>query len=165
MPRIGLCRRCNRIRKAAETAQAQIDANVANGVDLRFQRDSWDLRLALKRVEIAKREGARYGPLAHDDSPSGLELEHSLTWLAGFALGDRGMYYGHASALERTFTADERRKIVELLAPLGRALFRKSFERLCIDELMREDTVTVVPAASGPVGRPLMRGEQFGEND
>jgi hypothetical protein len=96
------------------------------------------LRFAKAMVEIAKREGYRYGDIDADGVTPGLTLEHELTFISRAATGQH-LYYGHAGILEREFTLDEQVRILQLLAPLGRAVMRRHAESLANDILNSED--------------------------
>ena len=78
MPRIGLCRRCNRFRKDAEQAGALAKKYAEAGREPSPYEEGHQIRRALKRVELAKREGFRYGPSSRQDPIMGLTLEHEL---------------------------------------------------------------------------------------
>lgn len=138
MPRIGLCRRCNRFRKDAEQAEALAKKYAEAGREPSPYEEGHQIRRALKRVELAKREGFRYGPSSRQDPIMGLTLEHELDFISKGA-GVPHIYYGKAGIIERDFTIEEQKAILRLLAPLGGAIFRKHLDRMVEAELLYED--------------------------
>ena len=103
--------------------------------------------MAHKRVEMAEREGSRFGPVVDADIWPGLTIEQELDFIATAAVGRR-IYYGSASVLERELTLEDQRKILVLLRALGRAVFRKNFDGMCAGELLHEDTPSTAPDTS-----------------
>lgn len=137
-PKTKLCARCNRLRKKAEDADALVQTYEGAEQAMNALSYGWKIRLAHKRVELAKREGLRFGRQDDHAFLSGLTLEQELVFIARAASG-KHVYQNYASMFERQFTMDEQRRILELLAPIGRAAYRKAFDNLCAQELSSED--------------------------
>jgi hypothetical protein len=137
MVKTGLCKRCNRLRLAVNRREKEVAA-ASEWDRLNEFGPTRDLRFAKAMVEIAKREGYRYGDIDADRVTPGLTLEHELTFISRAATGEH-LYYGQASILEREFTLDEQVRILHLLAPLGRAVMRKHTESLANEVLNSED--------------------------
>jgi hypothetical protein len=137
MVKTGLCKRCNRLRRAVTRREKEL-ADASEWDRLNEFGPTRDLRFAKAMVEIAKREGYRYGDIDADCITPGLTLEHELTFVSRAAAGQH-LYYGQASILEREFTLHEQVRILQLLAPLGRAVMRKHAVSLANEVLDSED--------------------------
>jgi hypothetical protein len=132
-----LCDRCNRLKLAVKKREKELEA-ASEWDRMNEFGPTRDLRLAQARVEIAKREGYRYGDFGEEGVTPGLTLEHELTFISRAAAG-KHLYYGTASPLEREFTLQEQIRILKLLAPLGRAVMRKNMDALAAQALETED--------------------------
>jgi hypothetical protein len=137
MPKKGLCKRCNRLRREVDRHRKI----VARSSEWDRQNEfgpTRDLRFAEAMVEIAKREGYRFGDIHMETSMAGLSLEYELTLIAHAATG-RHLYYNHAGILEQDFSCAEISRIRKLLAPLGRAVMRKNARSLAAEVLTAQD--------------------------
>ena len=122
MPRTGLCRHCNRIRLGLQKLEREAQKFIVEYGDLPPRLD-FDLRTQRQMAEDARWEGCRYGSLFDDDF-IGTKLEDEFRFLSKQLTGC-DLFFGLTSALNYSFSQNQRRFLFYLLSLMSRGIVRK----------------------------------------
>lgn len=109
-----LCAACVRTRRHAAKAKRETEAMPATATDHERWKQTRELRIAEKMIEICKGDGEHMEIILNGDLFDVVALEESLSDAAYAVCHQRNCFHGSASQLALTFTPEQRRILAYL---------------------------------------------------
>jgi hypothetical protein len=111
-----LCAACLRTRRYAATVRKGTEAIPSRATDHERWKQTRELRIAERMVEICQGDGQRMETILNGDIFDVVDLEQSLSGVAYAVCHQRNFFHGKASQLALTFTPEQRRILAYLLS-------------------------------------------------
>jgi hypothetical protein len=110
-----LCAACVRTRKYAALMKKKLEALPPTATDHELWKQSHELRIAEKMVEICQGDGQLMETILTGEIFDAVDLERSLDFVAFAVCHQSEFFHGKASQLAFTFTLEQRRILAYLL--------------------------------------------------